>query len=314
MLVRTAIAAAVALLGVVLAPAPASAGPFPRPRPVYTAAPVSLPLVEVPGDSKRLYVRVDDPNLGVRLFFVDTAFSRTTCDDGLAADLGLEIETTLRRSRGELGTVKLGRIVLPDFELGGHSIPSLACAVRDLDSTSSVASTAEQPVAGVLGANLLGRFVVVIDPVARTMTLLDPAEHGLEDGPGVVRLRREHGVGPRIRLPLTVDGRQTWPLLDTGATRTHLDARRLDIPLVAERQGVARASGATNQEPTVFRIHEVQQLDVAGHTMGPLRIIDRRRARCAPGLAGQDVLGGFVLTIDTQHRRVKVEEPEAPAR
>lgn len=306
-------ALAFALLGTALASTPAQAGPFPRPRPDYGEQPVSLPVVDLPGDRSRLYVQVEDPNLGSRLFFVDTAFSRTTCDDGLAADLGLEVQSTLRRSRGELGSVKLGRIVLPDFELGGHSIPGLACAVRDLDSTSSVTSTPDRPVAGVLGADLLGRFVVVIDPVDRTMTLLDPSLHGLEDGPGVVRLRREHGVGPRIRLPITVDGRETWPLLDTGATRTHLDARRLDLPLVAERQGMARASGATNEEPTVFRIHEIQQLELAGHSLGPLRIIDRRRARCAPGLAGQDVLGGFVLTIDTKHRRVRVEEPEAAA-
>jgi hypothetical protein len=311
MLVRTVTVAAVALLGAALLPGVAWAGGFPRPRPVF-GEPITLPLVQLPGDSTRLYVTVDDPALGSRLFFVDTAFSRTTCDDDLARELDLEVRPTLRRSWGELGSVKLGRIVLPDFELGGHAVPGLVCAVRDLDSTSSVASTPEQPVAGVLGANLLGRFVVVIDPVARTVTLLDPAEHGLEDGPGVVRLRREHGLGPRVRLPLTVDGRETWPLLDTGATRTHLDARRLDLPLVAEREGLARASGASNQEPTIFRIHEIQQLELADHTLGPVRIIDRRKAPCAPGLAGQDVLGGFVLTIDSQHRRVKVEEPVAP--
>ncbi len=302
-----ALLALLVLLGLPLASSAAHAGPFPRPKPVY-AEPVSLPLVQLPDDPRRLYVQVDDPDLGSRLFFLDTAFSRTTCDDGLAEDLGLEVEPTLRRSRGELGTVKLGRIVLPDFVLGGHTIPGLACAVRDLDSTSSVASTPDRPIAGVLGANLLARFVVVIDPAAGTVTLLDPAEHGLEDGPEVVRLRREHRVGPRIRLPITVDGERSWPLLDTGATRTHLDARRLDIPLVAERQGIARASGSTNQEPTVFRIHEIQELELAGYTLGPLRIIDRRRARCAPGLLGQDVLGGYRLTIDTKHRRVKVEE------
>jgi len=307
-----ALPVALALLVAWLLAPVAQAGPFPRPKPGYGARAVALPIVQLPRDPKRLYVRVDDPALGERLFFVDTAFSRTTCDDGLAEDLGLEVQRTLRKSRGELGSVDLGRIVLPDFVLGGHVIPALACAVRDLDSTSSVASTPEQPIAGVLGANLLARFVVVIDPVARTMSLLDPAEHGVEDGPGVVRLRREHRVGPRIRLPITVDGRTRWPLLDTGATRTHLDARRLDIPLVAERQGIARASGSTNQEPTTFRIHEIGALELAGTTQGPLRIIDRRRAACAPGLLGQDVLGDLVLTIDTKHRRLKVEPTEVP--
>ena len=309
-LLHRALPLVAALLGAALLGSPALAGGFPRPDSVFGDAGIALPMVRVPGDPGRLYVRVDDPALGSRVFFVDTAFSRTTCDDELAEDLGLEVRRTARRSRGELGSVRLGRIVLPDFQIGGHTIPGLACAVRDLDSTSSVVSTTDLPVAGVLGANLLARFVVIIDPVGGTMTLLDPDEHGLDEGPGVVRLRRERGVGPRIRLPIAVDGREIWPLLDTGATRTHLDARRLDLPLVSERQGVARASGSTNSEPTTFRIHQAQDIELAGQHLGPVRVIDRHRAACTPGLAGQDLLGGFVLTIDTRHRRVKVEVPE----
>ncbi len=292
---------------VLLPSSQAWAGPFPKPRPSYGEEPVALPLERVPGDPKRLYVRVEDEALGARLFFLDTAFSRTTCDDGFADDLGLEVRRTLARSRGELGTIRLGSIELPAFEIGGHRIEGMNCAVRDLDSTSSVASTAERPVAGVLGANLLARFVVVIDLDAETVTLLDPAEHGLEDGPGVVRLRRERWVGPRVRLPLEIDGRTRWPLLDTGATRTHLDARRLELPLLEEREGIARASGSTNAERVVFRIHQATDVLLAGQQAGPLRVLDRRRAACVPGLAGQDLLASFTLTIDTRHRRLKVE-------
>ncbi len=303
---------ALLLLAVLAASPSAWAAGFPRPRPVYGEEVAVLPMVELRGDPRRVYVLVDDPELGSRVFFVDTAFSRTTCDDDFVAELGLEVQRTLRWSRGELGNIRLGRAVLPPFVIGGHEIPRLACAVRDLDSTSSVASSPEQPVAGVLGANLFARFVVIIDPRARTVTLLEPAVHPVEDGPGVVRLRREHGLGPRVRLPLVVDGETTWPLLDTGATRTHLDARRLDLPLVEERLGMARGSGSTNQEATTFRIHEIQDVSLSGHHQGPVRIIDRRRAPWVPGLAGQDILGGYLLRIDTRHRRLGVEEPAPP--
>jgi hypothetical protein len=301
--------ASFALLPLLAGPVvPAAARPFPKPRPVYGEEAVALPMVDVPGDPLRLYVRVNDPVLGDRVFFLDTAFSRTTCDDHLAQDLGLETERTLRRSYGELGSVRLERLDLPPFELGGHTIPDLHCAVRDLDTTSSVASSEERPIAGVLGANLLGRFVVVIDPRERTVTLLDPERHGLEEGPGVVRLRLERGIGPRVRFPLWVDGREAWPLLDTGATRSHLDAERLGLPLIAEREGTARASGSTNQELTTFRIHAAENIELAGHSVGSLRIIDRPKGPCTPGLAGQDVLGMYRLTIDTRHRLLKVEQ------
>ena len=295
------------LLGV----GPARASPFPSPHPVYGAA-VPLPLVPVPEDPRRLYVRVEDPALGERLFFLDTAFSRTTCDDDFVRDLGLTPERTCARSRGELGSVRLDRAVLPDFELGGHRIEGLRCAVRDLDATSSVASAPGRPVAGVLGANVLGRFVLEIDPAAATVRLLDPAVEGLVEGPGVLRLRRERGVGSRLRLPLQVDGRTIWPLIDTGATRTHLDARRLDLPLLTEREGLARASGPGGEAVQTFRVHEARAVQLAGRELGPLRVIDRRRPAGVPGLAGQDVLAQFRLRIDGVHRLLLAEPLPQP--
>ncbi len=300
-----------AFLVCLLCSGPLQARPFPRVHPEYAQEPTALPLVRLPGDPHRFYVRVVDAALGERLFFLDTAFSRTTCDDDFVEELGLELERTSARSHGELGSVKLDKAVLPDLRLGGHLVPGLACAVRDLDSTSSVASSLEHPVAGVLGANLLSRFVVVIDPVAGSLTLLDPEVHGLEDGPGVVRLRLDNRIGPRVRLPLDIGAERSWPILDTGATRTHLDARRLDLPLAYEREGVTRASGDDNEARVTFRVHELESALLGGLELGPVRVIDRPKAGCVPGLAGQDLLGGLVLTIDTRHRRLHVAQQAA---
>jgi hypothetical protein len=285
---------------------PAAARPFPPATVVVAPVAVSLPLVEMPGDPLRLYVRVDDPALGERIFFVDTAFSRTTCDDDFVASLGIEPARTCARSRGELGTVRLQKARLPDFSLGEHQIVELTCAVRDLDSTSSILSAPGPKTAGVLGADLLGHFVVGIDPGAGTLTLTDPALDPVEDGPGVAPLRLENRRGPRLRLPVLVDGQETWPLLDTGATRTQLDATRLGLPFVAEREGVDRGTGPAREEARTFRFHEAASVIVAGQEAGPLRVLDRPRARGVPGLLGQDVLGRYALRIDATHGWVEV--------
>lgn len=278
--------------------APAAARPFPPPAVTMAEARAVLPLVAVPDDPRRLYVRIEDPALGSRVFFLDTAFSRTTCDDDLIATLGIEPAPTCARARGELGSVPLDKAALPAFSLGGHRVEGLTCAVRDLATTSSVLSLPGEPTAGVLGADLLSRFVVDIDPAVGTVTLADPARAGLVEGPFTVPVRFERRRSARLLVPVVVDEQETWSLLDTGSTRTQLDAARLDLPLVAEREGVDRGTGATNEEPRSFRVHEARSLVLAGRELGPLRVLDRPRARGVPGLLGQDVLDRFHLRID----------------
>ncbi|MFH1469015.1 MAG: retropepsin-like aspartic protease [Pseudomonadota bacterium] len=294
------------LLVLALIAPPAAARPFPPAAVLLAEQHAVLPMVDMPGDPARLYVRIDDPALGERIFFVDTGYSRTTCDDDFIAALGIEPAWTSARSRGELGSVRLQKAALPSFSLGGHRVEGLTCAVRDLATTSSVISAPGQPTAGVLGADLLGRFVVGIDPVAGILTLADPAQWPVEEGHGVVPLRLERRHGPRMRLPVLVDGQEIWPLLDTGATRTQLDAARLGLPLVAEREGVDRGSGASNESTRTFRFHQAESVVLAGQEVGPLRILDRPRARSVPGLLGQDVLGRYRLRIDATHGWVEV--------
>lgn len=307
-LVRGLACCALALLACLGAPQ-ALARPFPPPRPIFAERPQPLALVSVADDPLRLYVMLRDEQGDERLFFLDTAFSRTTCDDDFVAELGLTVEKTCARSHGELGKVPLGKAVLRDLELGGHRLPELHCAVRDLQSTSSVSHGAGVPVAGVLGANVLERFVLRIDPEADTVSLADPRLAGLERGPDTLRLKRENGRGPRVKLPVMVQDERVWLILDTGATRTCLDARRLDLPLVSERQAVTRASGRENRAQVTLRYHLANEVALAGHSLGSLQLLDRHKVRWLPGLAGQDILGRFTLTIDSRHKLLRVEAP-----
>lgn len=216
-------------------------GPYPSPGVSY-GPPVELPLVQVAEDTQRLYVVVQTGSLGEQLWFFDTGYSHTTCDAQALAALGVDARPTLTRTRGELGSVRLERASLPDFALGGHQVQGLRCAVRDLPATSSIPSGEGYRVVGVLGANLLRQFTVEVDPGAGVLRLHPPGSVPLEDP---FRLRREHLTGPRLRVPLTLDGERTWPVLDYGASGTYLDADRLGLPLAEERTGAWRGTGAT---------------------------------------------------------------------
>ncbi len=299
-----ALVPALALLALLAGPARAGGllAPFSPPAVTYAAQPEPIPLVHVPADRTRPYVRVPDPVLGPIVLFLDTGFSRTTCDDDFVASLGLRVRRTLARSWGEVGSVRLGVAEIPSLVLGGHALAGLHCAVRDLATTSSVPQDPRAPVAGVLGSDVLRLFVVEIDPGAGRVTLHDPATATLDDA--AVRLRRDRPWGRRFRAPLEVGGRTTWPVIDTGATRTHLDAAGLHLRVVAEREGVVRGSGPEGRSRTVVREAEVPDAALAGRPLGALRVMDRPRPCWVPGLLGQDVLGRFVVVIDGPGRRL----------
>lgn len=284
----------------------ALAGPFRAPRVDYAPAPATLPLVTVPADRTRLYVVTRDATLGERLFFLDTGYSLTTCDDDFVASLGLRSRPALAWSKGELGSVRLRKATLPDFDLGGHTIHSLPCAVRDLSSTSSIPSTADAPVAGVLGSNLLGRFRVEIDPGEGRLTLWDPRSPPPPPGAGSTPMRRERRVGYRRVVELELDGKVARVVVDTGATSTWVDARRLDLRKVDSRTTVVRGSGRQSRQVRQQETYAVTRASLAGQDLGALQVLQRSRPPWRPGLLGMTVLRRFSVTLDPASRTLSV--------
>ncbi|MCB9743760.1 MAG: aspartyl protease family protein [Alphaproteobacteria bacterium] len=279
------------LLPILALSACAHVGPFPTPRVEHGAA-AELPLVHVPEDTRRLYVIVDTGSMGEQLWFFDTGYSHTTCDADVVAALGLETRPTLARTRGELGVVKLRKVRLPDFELGDHVVRGMRCAVRDLPATSSIPEGEGYEVAGVMGSNLLRRFVVEVDPAAGVLRLTPSGS--LEVAPNT-QARRERLVGQRLRVPVQLDGQEHWPILDYGATGTYLDAQRAGLPLVQEREGTW--SGTGGAETRLIRYHRAEQVALAG-VPGPAVFVVDRPGRLSPGLVGMNVLQNYRLVLD----------------
>ncbi len=275
---------------------------FHVPAPI-AGEPVALPLVAQAADRERPYTILDDD-----LWFVDTGASRTTCDAAHVAALGLRARPTLRRSWGEVGSVPIRRVVLRDVTIGGWTFRRLPCAVRDLASTSSIPMRPDDPVAGVLGANLFRHFVVELDLGERSLRLHDAPPAALADVLDAgVRLRRERGVGPRLVAELVVDGAAIDVVVDTGADKTYLPLTtgEVEARYTAERQGTG---------PGGARLTEVVIRAVDGATIGgrpvPLRRYLYRRGR--PGLLGMDALAFTRVLVDAPGRRLAWVEGPAP--
>ncbi len=251
-------------------------------------------------DAGRPYTLVDD-----RLWFVDTGASRTTCDDDFVASLGVKARPTLLRAHGEVGSVPIRLAVLRDVTIGGWTFRRLPCAVRDLATTSSLPDDPDEPVAGILGANLFRAFVVDLDFARGRLHLREDVPTGFADG---VVLRRERTVGPRLLAPLEVDGERVDVVIDTGADRTYLPLESGEevARYAAERQGTG-PGGATAVEVV---IRAVDHARIAGRPV-PLRRYVYRRGR--PGLLGMDALGVSRVVLDARARRLAWEDGPTPS-
>ncbi|MCB9671867.1 MAG: aspartyl protease family protein [Alphaproteobacteria bacterium] len=261
---------------------------------VHYATPAPLPLVHTSIDA-RWYVPMQiagEP----WVWFLDTGYSHTTCDDGLVA--ALELEERGRTSvRGELGRLRTGKARLPDLTLGGHVVEGLVCQVRDLHRTSSIRDPGEVRVAGVLGMDVLRPFQVTLDPQQGEVWLREPrtVERLERHGSGVVPMRRELMVGTRARVPTTIEGHVLWPILDTGATSSHLDLSRLGMTPSEVREGVVvRGSGGSGSDLRTMEYFELDTVALGGALAGPVRVAGRDGA----GLLGLDVLRRYRTTLD----------------
>jgi len=277
--------------------------PFQPPRVDYAAEPAVLPLVTVPGDRGRMYAVVSDPVLGDRLFFLDTGYAVTTCDDDFIRGIGRRTRPVLAWAKGELGRVGMRKAVLPRLSLGGHVVHRLSCAVRDLGTTSSIPDVPEAPVAGVLGANLLFEFRVEIDPEKAVLRLWDPRSPTTTPETSA-RMRREHGVGWRRVVEVELDGEEAPFVLDTGDTAVHFDARRLDLRRIAQRAAVVQGTGSKNRKKVNQELFIAESASLAGMDLGALQVIQRSGHRS--GLLGMPVYRRFAVTLDPKARRLSL--------
>lgn len=284
-----------------------------RPTVTYAERPEPLPIVRTTVDP-RWYVPILVEGDGLWAFFVDTGYSYTTCDDGLIEALGLE---THGRTvvRGELGRLPTTKAILPTVTLGGHALDGLVCQVRDLDRTSSIRDTDEVPIAGVLGMDVMRPFVVRMDPQRGELVLGAPDAHPGVDGetPGAVRMRRENRFGIRTLVPIRVNDQTVWPVLDTGASGTHLNGERIGLEPTRVREDVmVRGTGGSGTALRTIAYYEVMDLTLAGASPGMV-VFTGRDGGIGAGLLGLNVLSKFVATYDFQSGYAHFE-PVTPRR
>jgi hypothetical protein len=109
-------------------------------------------------------------------------------------------------------------------------------------------------------------------------------------------------VNSHIYVPVTLQGRHGWFLLDSGATSSILDSTSIDRYHLAVTQDEVRDTvlivGGVTIDKQVFSVKEMhlQNAQFDGHDFD--------------GLLGYDFIKRFVLEVDTSHHQMRLYRPE----
>lgn len=227
-------------------------------------------------------------------FVLDTGAPRTIIDSTTAQALGLRIVSQEKGTGAGRGTYLQQHASPVDVALGSILLHVSEPWVIDLAQVGT-----EQQANGLLGADLLERYVTRIDPVARTLTFYDPATYRY----------RGHGT----MLPLTnaqhrlyVDVKLTLP---NGISATH--AMRIDTG------SEDAASDNLVRQSTERRLARqgvglgTAYIDTSGLfesvALGPYAVHHAWGASNDHPALGMEVLHRFTMIFDVPHGRLFLE-------
>lgn len=207
---------------------------------------------------------------------------------------------------GQTGTASLPLRRIAQIEVDGRAFgPIVASELPDRRDGAVMA--------GIVGHDIMGRFLVDFDVPAARIELLEGAQAAaLIARLGSPVLARPL-TGGLLAVPVEVNGVAGWGVLDTGARETRINTRFAEMARVGadEARADLTVRGATDA-PHSLRAGRARTVRLLGQDMAdaPIRIADLSIFD-AFGLGdepamiiGADYLGGHRLLIDFPTRRV----------
>lgn len=267
-------------------------------------------------NANHIYVKAQ-VNHGEWLWFIfDTGAGVTVMDRSRAESLGLPLEGKLQgRGAGE-GTVDVSLIPKATFTLPGVELIDQTIMAMALGMVSPYEGRA---VDGILGYDLISRFVVRIDYAAGRIDLLEPKSFSYSGSGQRLSLVMEEGH-PHVSAELLVGGKRVRGhfLIDTGArTALHLSRPFCEenqladaVPTIAGGFS-AGVGGETKQR--IGRVAELKLGDLVLKDVVTGFSEDQKGAgasRDESGIIGGDALRQFTVIFDYS-RNEMILEPNA---
>lgn len=259
-----------------------------------------------------IYVPVSVNGAKPAPFIFDTGAEASAVEQSHAAIAGLKSQGALEMG-GSGSSDTMGMATGVSFGIGDARVPTQAVAVLPLGGLAPVIG---RPLAGIVGFDVISRFVVQIDYAARILTLYDPAVFHYAGKGAVLPFTF---LGNDLQLPVRVVLPGQAPIatvanLDTGANSSELSSHFVD------QYDVLHAVGKTLEHPGYGLGGSYESFDgrIAAIQVGPYTLKDpvvglsRAKqgtlSRADLGInLGSDVLTRFTVTLDYARQQLILE-------
>jgi tetratricopeptide (TPR) repeat protein/predicted aspartyl protease len=274
--------------------------------------PVTIPF-EFVGNEVLVTVRIN--NQKEAKFIVDTGASQSVIDKETAQLIGPYTVSTFSITAGSKA-VPLSYTKIPALTLGDVTMNDVPALVTDLSSFAP--AVGEKP-AGLIGANVLRRFLVTIDYADKKLILSDPKTVTVPEDAHVIHTSPVFGATALVVKGKLDDKTDLNFLVDTGAAFNNLPVSLAKPFFSGQILPVGQIYGLDGQRIDIGSI-KLKQLKIGALTLDqPVFAMapDNASSQTSNGLftaGGMGILGNpiwsqFRMTIDYRNERLILESP-----
>jgi predicted aspartyl protease len=249
-------------------------------------------------------------------FLIDTGATQNVMDQAVASTLGTVSKSNLNLTTGS-GFVHMGYIELGSIEFGGLKLKNVPMAVNDMPAFAQIHPSP----AGILGANVLRRFLVTIDYDQRRLILADPTAVKIPPGATVVEAQPAFGAaGLSVEAKLDDRLKLTF-LVDTGAAFNSVPENLIKSVLTVPLLTVGNVQGVEGSKITIGSV-QLKSVTVGEVTVNDpvfsvapavanLKLPPGLFSGSALGIMGNPFWSQFRLTVDYRNGRLILQKSKA---
>ncbi len=250
-------------------------------------------------------------------FIVDTGATQCLLDKSIATKIGatsLGSDSGVSMTTGS-GTIKTGAVLVKSLALGELEIANVPFAVADLNSFGNIPGA--KP-AGLIGANVLKRYLMTVDYENEKLRFADPTQVVVPEGAIIVNTKPSLGMSG-LAVEGTIDGKQKVTfLIDTGAAFNNISETKvkallwgpvLKVGILKGLDGKPVETGAARFEYLDLDKHRIEKpvFSIAPQLIegqGEAGIISSKDL----AIIGNPLLSRYKVTFDYRNQRLFFEQ------
>ncbi|RTL35252.1 MAG: hypothetical protein EKK48_29245 [Candidatus Melainabacteria bacterium] len=242
---------------------------------------------------------------------LDTGATTTVLNSADATNYGIAKTSDFKMTTGS-GTIKTSYITLSSLSLGDLTLNNVPVAVSDLPGFRELPG--EKPV-GIIGADILRRFLVCIDYENREVSFSDPREVKVPEDAIVVPTEPALGAAGLV-VQGKLDGQPLTMLVDTGAAFNNVSEHLVKKLLKSALLPVGKVEGLDGQKISIgavmFKNLKIGPLTVPNpiFSVAPDTIPGAPKGIIVNGalaILGNPFWSHFKLTIDYRNQRLLLQ-------